>query len=89
MGRNPATGEAIKIKAKQEGRISCGQGTEARGIAAGLRSYRRPPRSVGPAAALFGWLIKPHGIFAVFTTAFDQTHNLEQLPVDFTHSLHA
>jgi DNA-binding protein HU-beta len=71
MGRNPATGEAIKDQSKQEGRISCGQGTEARGIAAGLRSYRRPPRSVGAAAAVFGWLIKPHGIFAVFTAAFD------------------
>jgi len=35
MGRNTATGEAIKIKAsKQEGRISCGQGTEASSITA-------------------------------------------------------
>jgi DNA-binding protein HU-beta len=33
MGRNPATGEAIKDQSKQEGRVSRSQGAETRGLA--------------------------------------------------------
>jgi DNA-binding protein HU-beta len=37
-GSQSGNGRSDQDQSKQEGRISCGQGTKARGIAAGLRS---------------------------------------------------
>ena len=47
MGPQPGNRRSDQDQSEQKGRISRGQGTEARGITALLRSYRRPPRRAG------------------------------------------
>jgi hypothetical protein len=46
MGRNPATGEAIKDQGKQESRIPGGQGFEDGGLTAGRNALNICPVNV-------------------------------------------